>query len=319
VKLVNLNGILKYLKSKYSNVRIYKKDKKNIFIYIVFEVTSKNNKKLYYFAVLDKKNDLYTINNKESFRLIAKNKINEKIKESKKYLNFVKNSQKKENIRKNEILKKKPTPKNNKKNKSKRFKNEKEYLDWNWIWTIIRFGLMILDSEKEYFDIKEVNGILKILRKNVKIPKEELLVYKIYSRLVNITKDEGLYAETTRGALLEARFNELYKKISTAISQKAKNKNFYFSDLYHFFYMIMLWQNNVKNKKIDTVALFSKEYLQNIYEIINKFEELADNRTDKNITWKVLDNSTILADMWFNENYKNIKEINQLKVGTINE
>lgn len=95
-----MSGILQHLKSKYSNVKIYKIIKKNIFKFCVFEVISKNNRKLYYLAMLDKNKNLFKFGNKESFKLIAKNEINKKIKKSIDYLNNLKKSERIKNINK---------------------------------------------------------------------------------------------------------------------------------------------------------------------------------------------------------------------------
>jgi hypothetical protein len=325
MKLKNLKGVLAYLKEKYNQVRIYKTVKKSIFIYQVFEVISKNNRKLYYFAMFDKKNNLYVVDDKEAFKKIAKSSIDKRIKESLKYVDVVKNSQRAGNVKKNEMGFKSITKQKAEKllrpkkiDVAKRFRNDKEFADWTWIWTIIRFGLLHLDSEEKYFEVIVENKRPTIkIKKDVKISKEEMLIYKIYSRLVNITKDEELLKGTTKYELLETRFEKLYKHSAREISQKTKGKSFYYSDVYHLLYMIMLWQNNVKNKKIDTIMLFSKEYLQSVYEMLNKFEELADDEKEQNVTWDIIDNSCVFADLWFNENYKDFKEIGKLKIGEV--
>jgi len=314
----NLKDILEHLKNKYDEVKIYKRVKKNIFVYVVFE-TKKNNRRYYYLAVLDKKNNIYlNSNKKESFTRVAKKDITTRINNAIKYINEVKTKQRLDFITKNEnalvrvSLNNRIFKKSKKHKNSERFKNEKEFADWSFIWAILRFCLIHIDEEKKLFNVEQNKdtGLLNVTIKENANPDEiEKLIYKIYIRLSKQFRDNNILADTLKGELVEVEFERNYKQVANKIKTKMKGKSFMYLDTMFIFYLVQLWQEQVENKTLDTIVLFGADTLQMMYDKVNELVDISLAGTDKNITEEVVDNAVFFGDLWFNENYRKFIKI----------
>ena len=304
-----LKDAVEYLKERYDEVKIIKKVKKNILVYVGFEV-KKGKKKTYYLSIFDKKNNI--MRNGEGLVAITevkKGEINARINQARMQFNNYINEQRAERKNKNE----KPSVDLNKKlfkkkkhNNGERFKSEKHLNDFTFLWIILRYALEYLDGNKDKFKIEQ-DPETQILQVSIidkdKINNVDKLIYNIYIRLSRAFIQHKVIGDTTKGLLVETKFEQVYKSSLRRLLKKYKSGKFFFLDTMLILYLVLLWKEQVTNKTLDTLMLFGKDNIKLVYEKIDEMVEIAEEGNDEFVTVESTDNAVLFGDVLFEEVY----------------